>query len=123
MNLSRFIVAPIIISITIFCTTLGASANDSTLRIEPQSTETAIALGVDGGPRTVIQFMTSVTVFQPEAVNLNVTVIDSNGAVRCNLTTDEVQTVISTEGWAAGDYTVQTVDDENVYQEFDITIN
>ncbi|BDS09766.1 hypothetical protein [Aureispira anguillae] len=76
-----------------------------------------------GGPRDVVQTMTDVTVLQTETNHLHVTVIKTGGEVMYELTSENLETTISTNGWESGDYIVETVDDLDIYQEFSITVD
>lgn len=122
MNLYKSIIIITIAFITIFCSIFEANANGLIIKTELNSTVQSTIEKVDGGPRTVIQFMTSVTIIQPVGTDLYLTVVKPNGEILLEHTSKELQTEISTKGWAAGEYTIETTDDQNVYQEFVIQI-
>lgn len=104
------------------CTTFSLNAS-STTTIEPVVNLLVVTPKVDGGPRTVIQAMTDITVTQPTSTNLYITIKNSSGDAVIEAETQSEQTVISIEELESGSYTVETVDDYNDYQEFSITIN
>lgn len=64
----------------------------------------------DGGPRDVVQTAIDITIHQPTASDLLITILDSNGEVFMVVLTDDLQTVISTENWETGNYTIETID-------------
>jgi len=77
---------------------------------------------VDGGPRTVIQAMTDVTILQTTMTNLHITIEDSEGELVVDETTCTQDAVFCTENWAEGTYKIVTIDDNEEYQEFFITV-
>jgi hypothetical protein len=77
---------------------------------------------VEGGPRTIIQNMTDVTVFQPTDTNLYIRVVNSEGTSVIEVETHNENTVISTEELEGGAYTIETIDDNGDYQEFNIIV-
>jgi hypothetical protein len=77
---------------------------------------------IQGGPRTVIQGMTTVTVGQSTPTNLYITIVDSEGTIVIEQVTQALQTTISTVGLKGGTYIVKTVDDDDDVQVFTITI-
>ena len=76
----------------------------------------------DGGPRTVIQAMTDISVNQETGTKLYTTILNSDGAAVIEAESEEVSTVISVEGLESGTYTVETVDEDGDYQAFSITV-
>lgn len=81
-----------------------------------------------GGPRNVIQERTStgvmqIGVIQRTAERLSITVVNEDGVVVKRLDTEDIVVTISTAGWEAGEYTVQTIDDNADYQENTITVD
>ena len=85
-------------------------------------TANAGTASVEGGPRTVIQAMTEVIIEQPTATNLHTKIVNASGNAVIELDTEEASTVISVAGLAEGTYTVETIDDNGDYQEFNITV-
>ncbi|CAA6804938.1 MAG: Unknown protein [uncultured Aureispira sp.] len=86
------------------------------------STTSAGTTNVEGGPRTVIQAMTTVIIEQPTSTNLHTKIVNASGNAVIELETEEASTVISVAGLAEGTYTVETIDDNGDYQEFNITV-
>ena len=82
----------------------------------------ATAATLDGGPRTVIQAMTDISVNQETGTKLYTTILNSDGAAVIEAESEEVSTVISVEGLESGTYTVETVDEDGDYQAFSITV-
>ena len=80
------------------------------------------ATTADGGPRTVIQAMTTVIVEQSTPTNLQTTIINDEGNAVIEVETEATSTLISVEDLPRGNYTVETVDDNGDYQDFSITI-
>ncbi|WMX13466.1 MULTISPECIES: hypothetical protein [unclassified Aureispira] len=115
MNLFKIYIA------LLFTISFSFNAN-STTNVFPDYTMAK----VEGGPRTVIQAMTgaeeNVTVLQPTATNLYVTIKDSNGDTAIEAETQEENTMISIQSLEPGDYVVETVDDYGDYQEFSIAV-
>ena len=86
------------------------------------SLTSAFAMSVEGGPRTVIQAMTEVIIEQPTSTNLHTKIVNASGNAVIELDTDEASTVISVANLTEGTYTVETIDDNGDYQEFNITV-
>lgn len=93
---------------------------NSNSKNENHSVDQIINLDTDGGPRDVVQTAIDITIHQPTASDLLITILDSNGEVLMVVITDDLQTVISTENWEAGSYTIETTDLEADYQSFSI---
>lgn len=121
MNLSKLFATIFIILISILPS--FSIVNASVLPVETQEGQQQVDEKIEGGPRDVVQNMASVTILQPQTDMLYITVVKANGDFQCKATSDDLSIVISTEGWDAGDYVIETMDDSNVYQEFYITIN
>ena len=114
MNISKFFIALLI--------TLTFSFN-ATATIITTTTNVSIAVhSLDGGPRTVIQAMTDISVNQESGTKLYTTILNSDGAAVIEAESEEVSTVISVEGLESGTYTVETVDEDGDYQAFSITV-
>ena len=78
---------------------------------------------LDGGPRAVIiRAATSLEVRQSVPEHLDITIEDEHGNIVAVSSTEDLQTTISTNGWADGEYTVKTIDDNADYQEITIVI-
>ena len=80
------------------------------------------AATADGGPRTVIQAMTTVIVEQSTPTNLQTRIINDEGTAVLEVETEETSTLISVEDLPKGAYTVETVDENGDYQNFSITV-
>jgi hypothetical protein len=112
-------------NILIFSITLLATLTFSFNATAITATTTTIAAveKVEGGPRTIIQNMTDVVVVrQPTATNLYTTIVNSEGNSVLEMETQDEDTVISVEGLEGGIYTVETIDDNGDYQEFNIIV-
>lgn len=115
MNFSKIFIA----TLTLFITTFSFSAaNAFTEQLETASTEEV----VKGGPRDVVQTKVDVTVYQPTATNLHISIINAEGTTQIEQTTRSQETTISTLGLEVGTYVLETVDDYGDYQEFVIEI-
>lgn len=75
-----------------------------------------------GGPRNVIQQRSSITVTQPTNDYLEIVVVNQTGNTVYETTTTAHETVISTESWNQGNYTVITTDAYGDRQDFYVTI-
>lgn len=118
MNASKFIgIAMLAVMLCSFST--ATTPTSPKLFVHP--TVASSTSTIEGGPRDIIQFMTSVTIVQPQSETLDI-VIKLNGAVVHATTTTQLQTNISTSGWSPGDYIVETVSLDNDYQELYFTI-
>jgi len=117
MNFSKIFIA----TITIFFASLSlTTANVSTTGL------TELKIGevvIEGGPRDVVQTKVDVTIIQPTASNLNITIVDANGVTVIVETTRTEETTISTIDLEDGDYIIETIDDDGDYQEFAIKID
>ena len=113
MNISKFFIA--------LLTTLTFSFNATATIITTTNISTAVQ-SLDGGPRTVIQAMTDISVNQETGTKLYTTILNSEGTAVIESETEEVSTVISVEGLESGTYTVETVDEAGDYQAFSITV-
>jgi hypothetical protein len=102
MNISKFLIA------TLLTLTFSLNINAATT--------------ADGGPRTVIQAMTTVIVEQSTPTNLQTTIINDEGNAVIEVETEATSTLISVEDLPKGNYTVETVDDNGDYQAFSITV-
>ena len=80
------------------------------------------ATTADGGPRTVIQAMTTVIVEQSTPTNLQTRILNEDGNAVIEVETEATRTLISVEDLPKGNYTVETVDDNGDYQAFSITV-
>lgn len=76
----------------------------------------------DGGPRDVVQTRTEVDIIQPTPTNLYITILDEDGAAEINEVSSSLETIIPTTDLEEGNYTIETVDDYGVFQEFSIEI-
>ena len=94
----------------------------ATTSINTLSVTSTAVKKVEGGPRTVIQAMTDVTVYQPTSGNLYIKIVNSEGSPVIETETGEVSIVISLEGLDSGVYTLETIDDNEDYQEFTIIV-
>lgn len=126
MNFSKLAATVFTVLMTTLCaiSTVNATASNNIIDknisdhvIESMSADTK------GGPRDVVQTMTDVTVLQAETNHLHVTVVKTGGEVMYELTSENLETTICTNGWESGDYIVETVDDLDIYQEFSITVD
>lgn len=77
---------------------------------------------LDGGPRDIIHARTDVTVVQATQDDLLIIIRDDNNQIVYETTSDALQTVISTETLQSGDYTVETVDDAGVTENFPLIV-
>ena len=75
-----------------------------------------------GGTRGLIQLRTSITVTQETDEFLEITAVDDTGVEVHQSTTTALKTVISTEDWDSGNYTIITVDAYGDRQDFFITV-
>lgn len=118
MNLSNIIITAVI---TVLFTLNNKEITN--LSLLDYNTSSLVAKGnIQGGPRTVIQAMTEVVVYQPTATNLYITIVDSEGTVVIDQTTQSLETRISTVGLKKDTYTIKTVDDYGNVQIFTISI-
>jgi hypothetical protein len=107
---------------TLLTLTFSLNINAAT-SLNIQSTSPTAIQKVEGGPRTVIQAMTDITVQQPTATNLYITIVDTDDNTVLETETQKVSTLISVAGLEKGNYIVETIDDNGDYQEFAITVD
>jgi len=82
----------------------------------------ALLSQVDGGPRDIITYRTSVVIIQEEPETMYIKIRDNNSNVVYQNTVTASETEVSTSGWATGNYTVETTCDDNDYQVFYFSI-
>lgn len=108
-----------------FSVSIGIEAGDylkSTANSYNHTTASTIHLVAKiGGPRDVVQTAIDIRVHQPTATDLTITVIKSNGEVLTTVLTDDLETIISTQDWESGNYTIETVDLAGDYQVFTVS--
>jgi hypothetical protein len=114
MNISNFF----IVLLTILTFSFNATASTITTACDV-SLETK---KVEGGPRTIIQNMTEVIIFQPTVTTLYITIISAKGELVSKMVASAQEIAFSTEEWDAGTYKIETTDDQQEYQEFYITV-
>ena len=114
MNVSKIFII-LLVTLT-FSFNATAATNLATNNVSVESEQ------VEGGPRVVIQAMTTITVEQSTATYLEITIVDSEGNSVIVSETEEVSIVISLEELDKGAYTVETVDGNGDYQEFSIVV-
>ena len=117
MNVSKIFITLLVTLVFSFSVTATATMATAVNAVTP-----AAVKKVEGGPRTVIQAMTDVVVYQPTSTNLYTTIVNSEGNSVIETETREANTVISLEGLPSGNYTLETIDDNGDYQEFSITV-
>lgn len=98
-------------------------ANDVEPELKPSVGIKTTLTDANGGPRGVIQAKTSIIVEQLTNDNLTITINDANGNQVHESVTTALRTVISTDGWNAGNYVVITKDDYGDEQYDYITID
>ncbi|MFK7796534.1 MAG: hypothetical protein AB8E82_03710 [Aureispira sp.] len=98
-------------------------ANDVEPLLNPSVGIKTTPTDANGGPRGVIQERTSIIVEQLTNDNLTITINDANGNQVHETVTTALRTVISTDGWNAGNYVVITKDDYGDEQYDYITID
>lgn len=126
MNLPKLAVTVATVLMTTLCSISTVDANSNTNLIVDNSFNLPFDVAykkIDGGPRDVVQNMADVVVLQPEADVLHVTIVKEGGDVLYTTSSNDLETTISTENWESGEYTIETVDDSNNYQEFLVTID
>lgn len=117
MNLSKIFIA----TITIFFASLSLTiANISTTELVEVKVGEQV---IKGGPRDVVQTKVDMTITQPTASSLNITIVDANGVVVIEQTALTEETTISTLDLEDGNYIVETIDNYGDYQEFSIKID
>lgn len=89
---------------------VGTEAGNDLRPVQNNCTQTNVIIGNIGGPRDVVQTAIDIRVHQPTASDLIITIIKSNGEVLMTVSTDNLETIISTQDWESGNYTVETVD-------------
>lgn len=124
MNLSKLVGTIAVTLVAILCSfsTVNANTSSDIVSNKVPTFSAQLNMKVEGGPRDVVQLMTDVTIFQPETTNLQLNVVNSKGEVLLQMNSNKLKTVISTKGWDAGEYVIETIDDEDIYQEFVITV-
>lgn len=106
-----------VVALTLFVATASqAHQGPQTTPEKPQLEE------LDGGPRTVIQGMADIQVSQATADYLLIVIYNQDGHAVHQCVTYSHKTVISTLGWASGNYQVYTEDAAGDVQTFRIYI-
>lgn len=90
--------------------------------INPTISGQEVPVEAKGGPRSIIQQRGSITVVQPTGDYLEILVVDQTGNTVHESNTTAYETVISTESWSRGTYTVSTTDAYGDRQDFYLTI-